>query len=215
MAPPALTTSDDSTFVSILDRARGGDAEALEALVERFYPRVEAAVHHRLSRDLRVGRPWLASRLSTGDLVHDVFHSVIRDLGSFGGRTEDAFLGHVTMVVRNRVIDSIRFHEAACRDGRRAYSMPDGMDQADDGAAVDPAQVAVRLEALQRVEQSLAELDERERLLVRARFEGLASFEVLAEQLGYGSESTARRAFFDAQARLALRLKDLREEDAE
>jgi len=42
---------------------------------------------------------------------------------------------------------------------------------------------------------------------LRARLEGLASFRELAEQLGYGSESAARRAFFEAQARLVLRLR--------
>jgi hypothetical protein len=37
--------------------------------------------------------------------------------------------------------------------------------------------------------------------------QGTASFRELAEQLGYGSEAAARRAFFDAQARLVLWLK--------
>jgi hypothetical protein len=46
---------------------------------------------------------------------------------------------------------------------------------------------------------------------VRARAEDLASFEELAQQLGYGSESSARRAFFAAQARLALRLQSHRD----
>ena len=199
-------------FVSLLSRARAGEPAALDDLVERFFDRVEASVHRYLSRDLRVGRPWLAARLSTGDIVQEVFHSVIRDLAAFGGQTEDAFCGHVAMVIRNRVIDSIRFHEAACRDGRRVAAMPEGYDYAEDTGEVDPARVTERLEALRHVERSLADLDERTRLLVRARFEGLASFEALAQQLGYGSESTARRAFFDAQAQLALKLKDLRGE---
>lgn len=204
--------TDDAVFQANLERVRAGDSAAIEELVDRFYTRVETTVHQRLAHDLRVGRPWLASRLSTGDIVHEVFHSVLRDLDSFGGKTEDAFCGFLAMVIRNRIIDSIRFHEAACRDGRRVLPFPDELDAADEDSQVDPAVVAARVEELQRLEQGLGEMEERERLLVRARFEGLGTFEELADQLGYGSESSARRAFFDAQARLALRLKDMRGE---
>lgn len=204
-------SDNDAAFIATLERARAGEQSALDEITARFYGRVEETVHQRLTVDLRVGRPWLASRFSTGDIVHDVFDSVIRDLDSFFGRTEDAFCGYLAMVVRNRIIDSIRYHEAACRDGRRALSFKEEIDVLNDDTIADPAEFAARVEALQMLEQSLAELDERERLLVRARFEGVASFVELADQLGYGSESTARRAYFDAQAQLALRLKDLRD----
>lgn len=207
--PKRMTTAypSDEAFQATLERARSGEASALEELVERFYSRVESGVHFRLSRDLRLGRPWLAARFSTGDIVHEVFHSVIRDLSAFGGSTEDAFAGYLAMVIRNRIIDSIRFHEAACRDGRRGLSMEDDSDPRDEDSGVDPAVIAARMEALEKLEDAMQSFGERERLLVRARFEGSASFQELAEQLGYGSESSARRAFFDAQAKLALKLK--------
>ncbi|WP_419192087.1 RNA polymerase sigma factor [Engelhardtia mirabilis] len=198
--------SDSWSFLDTLDEARSGKSEALDLLIERFYRRVEADVHQRLSRDVRVGRPWLAARFSTGDIVQEVFRSVIRDLEGFGGRTEDAFCGYLAIVIRNRVVDSIRFHEADCRDGRLGRPMPDDPESLGGGQAFDPEAIAARLDEVRRVERAMAELSPRVRLLVRARIEGQATFEQLAEQLGYGSESSARRAFFDAQARLALRL---------
>ncbi len=205
MTPTAYP--NDEAFQATLERARSGDSRALEELVERFYARVESGVHFRLSRDLRLGCPWLASRFSTGDIVHEVFHSVIRDLSAFGGHTEDAFAGYLAMVIRNRIIDSIRFHEAACRDGRRALSLEDDSDPREEDSGVDPAVIAARMDALEQLEEAMRSFGERERLGVRARFEGSASFQELADQLGYGSESSARRAFFDAQAKLALKLK--------
>lgn len=79
-----------------------------------------------------------------------------------------------------------------------------------EGRDPDPAFVAMQAEQAREVEQAMAELEPRLRHLVRARIEGLASFRELAEQLGYGSESSARRAFFEAQSKLALRLSNLR-----
>lgn len=192
-------------FGEALAGARRGDARALDLLAGRFYGTVQGLVHQRLSRDLRRSRPWLSARFSTGDVVQDVFDGVLRDLSAFGGETEEAFVGYLAAVVRNRIIDAIRFHEAAQRDGRRAASLAEGFDAAD--AAPEPALSAMSAEEFERFFRALGEFPAREQHLLRARLDGLATFKELAEQLGYGSESAARRAFYDTQARLALRLR--------
>jgi RNA polymerase sigma factor (sigma-70 family) len=178
----------------------------LESLSWRFYPAVEGLVHHRLASDLRQGRPWLAARFSTADVVQDVFEGVLRDLGVFAGETEESFIGYLAVVVRNRIIDAVRFHEAAQRDGRRMHSLAADFDT--EGRERDPASALMTREGLERLHEALAEFTPREQHLLRARLDGLLSFRELALQLGYGSDSAARRAFYDAQARLALRLKD-------
>ena len=162
-----------------------------------------------MTRDVRIGRPWLRARFSTGDVVQEVFRSVIGDLGDFYGRTEDGFCGWLAMVVRNRIVDMIRFHEAGCRDGRAVEALPEGADSQMRSDGTDPVTAAERREQVQSLEAALEELEPRERLLVRARMEGIASFRELAERLGYGSESSARRAFMDSQARIALRLSSI------
>jgi RNA polymerase sigma factor (sigma-70 family) len=148
----------------------------------------------------------LNARFSTGDVVQSVFEGVLRDAGVFQGNTESAFIGYLAVVVQNRIIDAIRFHEAAQRDGRRGKSIVTGFDAT--GSEVDPADAAATQEELERLHAALQRFDPREQHLLRARIEGLASFRELAEQLGYGSESAARRVFFDAQARLVLWLKE-------
>jgi RNA polymerase sigma factor (sigma-70 family) len=203
-------SSVDPIFLALLARARTRESAALEGLFTRFYERVQADVHRRLSRDVRISRPWLKSRFSTGDVVQEVFRSVLGDLDTFGGTSEDAFSGWLAIVVRNRIVDSIRFHEADCRDGRKGLSMPEDEEQLGPHDGTDPLAAAARQEELLRLDEALAELEPKIRLLVRARAEDLASFQELAEQLGCGSESAARRAYFAAQARLALRLKDRR-----
>lgn len=194
----------DDGFQALLTAARAGDADALDGVFERFYPRVQRMVHVRLARDLRTTRPWLAARFSTGDVVQEVFRSVLGDLRAFAGDNEGAFAGYLAMVVRNRIVDAVRFHEAGPRDGRR--SLADAEDVGAQPDADDPARAAAHVEELERFHAALATFPERERLLLRARLEGTGNFTELAEQLGYGSESTARRAFHAAQARLAVLL---------
>jgi RNA polymerase sigma factor (sigma-70 family) len=207
MSPPAtLSAVQPRSFLELISHAKGADPEALDALFDRFYPLVRRMVHESLARDLRAGRPWLAARFSTGDVVQEVFRSVLKDISAFAGRTEESFAGYLAMVVRNRLIDSVRFHEAERRDGRRGATATSarGLESGSD----DPAALAAVSDELARLHAALAQFEERERLLLRARFEGVESFQNLAEQLGYGSESAARRAFYAAQARLAILLAE-------
>ncbi|MCP3915942.1 MAG: sigma-70 family RNA polymerase sigma factor [bacterium] len=192
------------TFGQTLQAARAGDGAALAELTERFYPTVQRLVHARLGRDLRSTRPWLAARFSTGDVVQDVFHGVLRDLDAFGGDSERAFVGYLSMVVRNRIIDAVRFHESERRDGRRGGRAQDPLDAP--ATLADPAAEVASREQHERVRVALAALTPRDQLLLRGRVEELATFAELAEQLGYEDESGARRAFYAAQARLALAL---------
>lgn len=193
-------------FETDLAAARNGDEAAIARLAERFYPTVQRLVHNKLAIDLRSTKPWLAARFSTGDVVHEVFSQVLYDMGSFAGTTEEAFVGYLAIVIRNRIIDMVRFHEADRRDGRRNLRPENGLDVA--GPEGDPATALARGELREQLRLALAQLDERTQLLVRARREGQATFAELAAQLGYATESGARRAFYAAQARLAVLLKE-------
>ncbi len=206
MTIPEHPDAAPANFLATLRAAQDGDVNATEDLFRQFYPQVKQAVHHSLSTDLRNSRPWLTARFSTGDVVQDVFRSVLSDLGAFGGESERAFSGYLAMVVRNRIIDAIRFHEAERRDGRIDADLAAAADHStpDDS----PQRQAESSEAFEALQAALAELPEKEQLLMRARFDGSATFEELKERLGYSSAASARRAFFALQARLAMKLKN-------
>lgn len=197
--------SPPPSFAETLAAAKAGDRDATERLFEQFYANVRHTVHHSLATDLRNSRPWLTARFSTGDVVQDVFRSVLGDLAAFGGTNERAFAGYLSMVVRNRIIDSIRFHEAERRDGRLGADLAAASLHPSD--EVGPDQYAESTEAFEALQEALNEFPEREQLLLRARFDGTGTFEDLREQLGYSSAAAARRAFFAAQATLAMKLK--------
>ncbi len=193
-------------FTRTLERARSGDRESLDELARRFYPAVQELVHHRLDSDLRRGRSWLNAHFSTGDVVQSVFESVLPDVSAFHGTTEAAFIGYLAAVVHHRIIDALRFHEAEQRDARRSVRIEQGFDV--EGGESDPVEAVMSAEELAQLKSALERFEPREQHLLRARMDDTTSFRELAEQLGYGSESAARRAFFDAQARLVLWLKD-------
>lgn len=200
--PTELTNSG---FDELLAASKRGDSDAMEQLFQLFYPTVERMVHAGLSRDLRVGRPWLHSRFSTGDVVQEVFRGLLRNLDSFKGATEAAFCGYLAMVVRNRLIDAVRFHEAAQRDGRR--TAPELEDEEAQHQGSGPGTDAASSEELRHFREIIGTFEEREQLLLRGRLEQDVSFKDLAEQLGYSSRSTAQRVFYAAQAKLVIRLR--------
>ncbi len=192
-------------FDALLEAARKGREPAIEELFRRFYPQVQSMAHARLAADVRVGRPWLDARFSTGDVVQDVFRSLLRDLRAFRGSTEEAFCGYLAMVVKNRLVDAIRFHQADQRDGRRTA---DGALESERPAqGQSPGTELAWIERIRAFQEALERFDEREQLLLRGRLEHDASFQDLAEQLGYSSRSAAQRVFYRAQAELTIFLR--------
>jgi len=180
-----------------------GPPADLEAFCARYYPLVERRVHRLLSRDVRRGRPWLDSVLSTGDVVHDVFVGVVRDHASFRGVSEQSTIAYLGRLVRNRLIDSVRFHEASVRDARRNERMEVDTPEAQQS----PGSAAVRAEELERFRRALLRFGERERAILQARLEDGMAFEVLARTFGYASADSARKGFHALQSRLVARLR--------
>lgn len=203
--PPDPHQVQEMGFQELLGAARTRQDAALDELFRRFYPKVERMVHHGLAGDMRLKRPWLAARFSTGDVVQEVFRSLLRDLSGFEGQTEEAFVGYLAMVVRNRLLDAVRYHEAAQRDGRRTKDVEEGKHAA--SPAAGPATGVAHLDELEILHGVLETFPERERLLLRGRLEQGVRFADLAVSLGFSSKSAAKRAFYSAQAQLAIRMR--------
>ena len=193
-------------FQATLAAAQRGDEAALNTLLLHSYPAVQRMVHQSLASSTRRNRPWLAALFSTGDVVQEVFLSVLRDVDSLEGVTETTFVGFLATLVRNRLVDSIRFHEAVRRGAKSAKPMDDDASEAVSKGAAPPEQAA-RLEEIDQFCRILATTPTRERALLVGRIEHEEPFATLAANLGYPSEDAARKAFYGAQARLLLRLR--------
>lgn len=180
-----------------------GDNDRLNELVERHYADVQRRVHRLLARDIRRGRPWLGALMSTGDIVHEVFLGVVRDHEAFRGASEQAFVAYLARLVRNRLIDMVRHHEAGRRDQRRTES---ASNEALD-AELSPGSKLSRREDVDVLNGILAKMPERDRALLRGRLEDGESFVTLARSLGYASPDSARKAFAAVQAKVLAKLQ--------
>ncbi|MFN3243836.1 MAG: RNA polymerase sigma factor [Planctomycetota bacterium] len=181
----------------------GASRRELAALCQRHYPAVYDRVHRLLARDIRRGRPWLSAMLSTGDLVHEVFLGVVRDFDGFRGDGDEQFVAYLARLTRNRLIDSVRYHEAERRDSRRGQVLdPEACHD-----APSPVTVSMQREEVERVFAILATFPERDRALLRGRIDDGETFAELASALGYASADSARKSFRTLQARLLARLQ--------
>jgi RNA polymerase sigma factor (sigma-70 family) len=192
-------------FQGTLRAAQQGDGAALNLLLERCYPAVQRSVHRSLASSTRRNRPWLVPLFSTGDVVQEVFVSVVRDVDSLKDVTESTFVGFLASLVRNRLVDSIRFHEAMRRGGRRVRDLDPGA--AGDAGGESPPAAAARAEEVENFCRVLAGTPARERALLVDRIQHEHAFARIATDLGYPSEDAARKAFYTAQARLVVRLR--------
>ena len=178
---------EDDAEARLVARAQEGDREALEALLQRHLPGLEAFVR------LRVGRAF-GRREGASDVVQSACKDVILGVEGFryGGPT--GFRKWIYAIAARKVADKFAFHNAQCRDvGREAtYGAPfDGASQEAStliaqlsGAFATPSQEFLGAEMLERLESALEKLEPDERdVVLLSRVAGLSRTEV-AEEMG-------------------------------
>lgn len=176
-----------SSTLSLLTRAREGDASALNDLFTRYLP---------------VLRRWAAGRLpqrardlaDTHDLVQETLLQVFKRVGDFEHRGEGAFHAYLRQAVMNRIRNEIR--NAGRRPARDALtdSVP-----ADD---LSPFEAAIGRESADRYEAALTRLSDADRDLIVGRLELGLTYPELAHVSGKPSADAARMALTRAIARL-------------
>jgi RNA polymerase sigma factor (sigma-70 family) len=199
--------SEPHGFGALIDRARAGDRSACNALVATHLAAVRRRVHHALNKDACRRHPWIRGLFSTGDLVQDVLHGAVRDLGRASFPCERAFVAYLAKLVRNRLVDMIRGHTSAAHDERNVRRVGSQTDVFGGSGAASPGDQAANAEQTARAQDMIAKLPVRDRTLVRMRLLDGAQFQEIAATMGYASAATARLAFLSAHARLLARLR--------
>jgi len=192
-----------------LEQAAQGDRAALQSLLTDFYPKVREIVHRELERDFRRRHRWMLPLFSTGDIVQEVFLGVVAGLKEFRVEDDTSFTRYLATVVKHRLLDAVRFHEADRRDQRRQVGEPEQGLGSLPHAGTDPtpslrASVEEQLGIYRSV---LATLPEKQRLLLELRLSEQKEFGEIAHALGIASADAARKAFHEAQAKLLVKLR--------
>ena len=189
------TNSLPETSMSLLTRAQAGDQHALEALLDRYRPRLERWARGRLP-------DWARDLADTHDLVQETLIQAFRKVEGFEIRGEGAFQAWLRQILLNRIRQEIR------RASRRPAS--DDLDTAIKDEQPSPLEKAVGREAVERYEQALAQLKASDREIIIARVELGQTNEEIARSCGKPSANAARMAVERALFRLAREMRATR-----
>lgn len=195
--PPLDPVEDDEQTAEILIHAKLGDPAAREKLVHRHLRALMRMAHGRLPARTR-------GEFETGDVVHETFLKVFKNLGNIEPRERGYFLAYLRKVLNNLIRDAYR------RAARRPDMEP-GYENLPDGGP-SPLEILAIKENLETYENALALLSQDKRDVVRMRFEGGMSYREIAEAVGDTSANTVRMQVVRSLAELARRMAKLRGE---
>jgi RNA polymerase sigma-70 factor (ECF subfamily) len=184
--PPAQPGLD-STF-DLVERAKRGDADALNRLFARFLPALRRWATGRLPR-------WTRDLMDTDDLVQETVLRSVKRIEAFESRHEGALQAYLRQAVVNRIRDEVR------RTKRSPIATELNENQSD--GATSPLDAAIGREAVERYEAALTRLRPEDREAIVARIEMDGSYQEVAQALGKPSADAARMAVSRALLRLA------------
>ncbi len=202
-----LMDSNSAESVDLIERARSGDREALNALFARHRDRLCRMVEMRLD-----GR--LQARLDASDVVQEAYVDVTARLEEYLRDPKLPLFLWLRLVVGERLVRLHRHHLGTqMRDASREVSLYRGALPAASSAALaaqllgrhtSPTQAVVRAERILRVQEALNALDALDREVLSLRhFEELTAAEA-AQVLGIEEAAAAKRYF-----RALKRLKEI------
>lgn len=171
---------DDPSTRVLYRRANAGEREALELLLERMRPRLEAWVA------LRMG-PALRARVDAEDIVQEILLKAAGAIGSFQPEGKHAFVKWLFTVARNQISDWQRHCMAAKRDVQRDQELRSGIPAQRTG----PYSRAARNDLMEQLLDALALLPENYRDILRLRRLEYLDNEEAAERLGLSRENAS------------------------
>lgn len=176
----------------LIDRARRGDRDAREQLVDRTWRALRGFAHRRLPDRLR-------GTHDTADLLQSAFARAWQAFDRFEPRGPAAFIAFVRRILLNRVRDLSR----GARATRPHEPPPKHLADAGPG----PLDEAAGSEVLRAYAGELDRLTPQQRSATILRFELGWSFERIAADLGMPSANAARMCVMRGAARLRRSLR--------
>jgi RNA polymerase sigma-70 factor (ECF subfamily) len=186
----------DPDHSALLERARAGDAEALQAMLCRHQAALRT--YMRLHAD-----PMLRARESCSDMVQSVCRECLQELGTFEFRHEPAFRKWLFQKAMSKIIDRRRYWLAERRDPARELPAPEDLR----ASFLSASGFAIRNEDLAALEACYDQLPADYRHVITAsRLVGLSHAEIAAE-MGR-NEGAVRMLLNRALARLSRLMRE-------
>jgi len=183
---------------ALIRAAQGGDGEAFEQLVRSYDGNV-----------LRMAFNLLRSEEDARDVYQEAFLRVYRNLPSF--RFDCSFSTWLYRIVANLCLDQIRKRKVRKEEAASIKTGEGEVDRfqflAEGRADVDPQRQLMSAEVSNRIQEVLAELTARERLVFEMRHFGGMRLRAIGEALGV-TEEAAKNCLFRATQKMRSALGD-------
>ena len=189
-------TTPDTDEADLLQRAKGGDQQALAALFGRYRDRLRKVVRFRLDRRM-------AGRIDASDVLQDAYLDVAWRFPEYAAAPAVPIYLWLRALTGQRLVGLQRRHLGAqMRDAGQEVSLYRGALPAASSASLaqqllagltSPTQAAVRAEMQVRLQEALNSMDPIDREVVVLRhFEELTNVEA-AEVLGIETSAASKR----------------------
>lgn len=180
---------DPATEQELIERSRGGDTRAYDALVSHYLPRV-------------VSIAWgiVRNAHDAEDLAQETFVSAYQNIGRF--RSGEPFGPWIYRIVTNRALDVLRHRTKYRNVELEDTGLADRRDEADAGAASS--------ELARRIDAAIEELPEMQKLVARLHLVEEMDQQEIAAITGL-SGGTIRSHLSLARTKLKQKLADLYE----
>ena len=191
MSDPGLATAE------LVAAARNKDEAALQQLLVRNMPGLEAFVRLRMGATLR-------GLMTAPDLVQSVCREVLEDLGDFEFRGEGPFRHWLFVRAENKLREKHRYHHRGKRDQQKAVSLSEGTNAITGYRTLHtPSKDLEVQETMRRVEAAFDQLPEDYREAVTLYKLCELSYAEIAERMNR-SEGAVRNLVYRGISRLAL-----------
>jgi RNA polymerase sigma-70 factor (ECF subfamily) len=192
----SVMTGDSSEVSDLLQRAAGGDEQALRELFSRYRDRLKRMVHLRLSRRLQ-------GRVDDSDVLQESFLEIAKRLKEYVRNPAVPFFLWLRHMTGLKLSEIHRRHLGTqLRDADREVSLHrGGLPEADSvslaaqllGKLTTPSQAAIKAEMRLHVQEALNSMDPIDReVLALKHFEQLSTSEI-AEVLGMSKAGAGSR----------------------
>lgn len=192
---------DIKTTLNLVMRAKSGEDQALNLLLERYLHRILRIVRMKLG-------PKLRTKMESMDVVQEVMVRAVKGFENFEPKNEAAFLHWISKLVQNEIRDLADYHGAAKRDFKQETD--NKKDASIDSSLLSniPAnsewkpsfQIRLKEDVLE-LEAAMDQLPEKQKeIVIMRQYEGL-SFKEIGQELDC-SEDAARMQFARAMDKL-------------
>lgn len=168
----------------LLERARAGDAAALEQLLALCREQLRQQAEHQLDSQLH-------QRVDASDVVQQTMLDAQRDLPDFQGHVPAQWWAWINRILENNVVEEVRKHMLAQkRDVRKDRSLDDSRGRGGalklllSGQLSSPSQKAVKGEQREALLQDIEKLPASQREAVRMRYLQEMPIAEIAEVMG-------------------------------